>query len=137
MKSVFADTSYWIAILNPKDDLHSRAKQANEKLDSRHIHTTDSVLIELLNYFCERGSRFRMLAAASFRKINSDADVTVVPQTREILNQAVILYTNRSDKQYSLTDCISMETMRKLKLLSILTSDAHFAHEGFHPLLRV
>jgi hypothetical protein len=28
MKRIFADTSYWIALLNPRDELHARAVAA-------------------------------------------------------------------------------------------------------------
>ncbi len=30
MKKVFADTGYWIALLNPYDDLHNQAKNQSE-----------------------------------------------------------------------------------------------------------
>jgi predicted nucleic acid-binding protein len=37
----------------------------------------------------------------------------------------------RPDKGYSLTDCISMQTMRKEGLTEVLTKDRHFEQEGF------
>jgi len=40
------------------------------------------------------------------------------------------------DKGYSLTDCISMETMRHEGITDVLTNDAHFEQEGFRALLR-
>ena len=46
------------------------------------------------------------------------------------------LYRNRPDKGYSLTDCISMETMRREALAEILTNDRHFEQEGFSRLLK-
>jgi predicted nucleic acid-binding protein len=41
------------------------------------------------------------------------------------------LYKARADKGYSLTDCISMNTMRERNLTEVLTHDQHFAQEGF------
>lgn len=41
------------------------------------------------------------------------------------------LYEQRVDKGYSLTDCVSMNTMRKLGIREVLTHDRHFAQEGF------
>ncbi len=32
MKRVFADTSYWIALFNPRDELHGRAVAAARKV---------------------------------------------------------------------------------------------------------
>jgi uncharacterized protein len=36
----------------------------------------------------------------------------------------------RPDKEYSLTDCISMVTMRQEGITEILTHDNHFTQEG-------
>ena len=44
-------------------------------------------------------------------------------------------HKSRPDKAYSLTDCISMETMRHEGISEILTHDAHFTQEGFTILL--
>jgi hypothetical protein len=41
------------------------------------------------------------------------------------------LYQSRLDKGYSLTDCISMQTMRREGLTEVLTNDRHFEQEGF------
>jgi predicted nucleic acid-binding protein len=45
------------------------------------------------------------------------------------------LYETRPDKGYSLTDCISMNTMRQERISDILTHDSHFTQEGFITLL--
>jgi predicted nucleic acid-binding protein len=41
-----------------------------------------------------------------------------------------------SDKGYSLTDCISMQTMRADGITDALTNDVHFEEEGFRALFR-
>jgi predicted nucleic acid-binding protein len=46
------------------------------------------------------------------------------------------LYVARPDKGYSLTDCISMQTMRRDGLTDVLTNDRHFEQEGFRALFR-
>ena len=45
------------------------------------------------------------------------------------------LYETRPDKGYSLTDCISMTTMRQESITEVLTHDDHFTREGFGKLL--
>jgi predicted nucleic acid-binding protein len=45
-------------------------------------------------------------------------------------------YRARPDKGYSLTDCISMQTMRREGLTDVLTNDRHFEQEGFRALFR-
>jgi predicted nucleic acid-binding protein len=49
MKSVFADTSYWIALTNVQDAMHETAKALSLALKPRPILTTESVLIEYSN----------------------------------------------------------------------------------------
>jgi uncharacterized protein len=59
---------------------------------------------------------------------------TVIPQTRTGFLDALALYQARPDKAYSLTDCISMQAMRREGLTDVLTNDRHFTQEGFHIL---
>ena len=44
------------------------------------------------------------------------------------------MYKARPDKGYSLTDCISMNTMRAEGMAEVLTNDVHFRQEGFRAL---
>jgi predicted nucleic acid-binding protein len=61
--------------------------------------------------------------------------VRVIEQSRRSFLLGLDLYEARPDKQYSLTDCISMATMRQEGITEVLTHDAHFTQEGFHILL--
>jgi uncharacterized protein len=70
------------------------------------------------------------------RAIMENPNVKVLPQTRDSFLSGVKLYEERSDKQYSLTDCISMNAMRAESLSEILTIDNHFEQEGFTVLMR-
>ncbi|MGH9196861.1 MAG: type II toxin-antitoxin system VapC family toxin, partial [Acidimicrobiia bacterium] len=47
MKIVFADTGYWVAVLNPKDDWNTRANEVSRSLGKVRIVTTEMVLAEL------------------------------------------------------------------------------------------
>jgi predicted nucleic acid-binding protein len=57
--------------------------------------------------------------------------VQVVPQNRERFIAALDLYEQRPDKEYSLTDCISMQVMKAMGITEVLTHDRHFVQEGF------
>jgi predicted nucleic acid-binding protein len=63
--------------------------------------------------------------------------VRIVPQTAASFEAGFTLYRARTDKGYSLTDCISMCTMRNGGIADVLTNDTHFEQEGFRALLRV
>ncbi len=135
MSKVFADTHYWIAVLNPKDQWHFQAVEMRKLLDDVQIVTTETVLIEVLNYFCENGSEIRLSVAESVRAILEDDEILYLSQQPETLLNGIEFYEMRADKDYSLTDCISMLTMRSLNLREILTHDKHFDQEGFTVLL--
>lgn len=61
--------------------------------------------------------------------------IALLKQTREGFLAGPRLYQARPDKGYSLTDCISMEAMRREGLSAVLTNDEHFTQEGFTCLL--
>lgn len=131
MKEVFGDTFYWIALTLPCDAGYKGAEQI-----TNDIVTTDEVLTEYLNFFSGSPELLRRRAAANTDAILNDPSVRVIPQSRNSFLSGLELYRNRSDKGYSLTDCISMETMRGQGLTDALTNDRHFEQEGFHAVLR-
>ena len=97
--------------------------------------TTEEVLTEVLAFFAERGRHLRELAAASVEKILAEPGIIVLAQSHESFLDGFAFYKSRPDKGYSLTDSISMITMRREGITEILTHDGHFAQEGFRTLL--
>ena len=133
MKSVFADTFYFIALLNPDDEAHAVADQfAVDKTLS--LVTTAWILTELADGLASTNGR------AIFRRLlddlENDVRVELVPPDRELWRRGVQLYDRRADKQWSLTDCISFVVMTDRKLTEALTGDHHFEQAGFVALLR-
>jgi predicted nucleic acid-binding protein len=62
MKTVFLDTAFLVALINPNDQLSPQALAALEELDGTESMTTDAVLTEVLNFYAERGqSRLELL----------------------------------------------------------------------------
>ena len=132
---VFADTLYWVAVLNPKDQWHRQAIETRGMLGDIKIVTTETVLIEVLNYFSEHGTLTRKLAVEAARTIMIDEEVEYISHSPETFLDALDFYERRLDKGYSLTDCVSMLAMKNLDVREILTHDDHFVQEGFQILL--
>lgn len=135
MKTVFADTVYWIAISSPKDQWRKAAQNAQERVGRVWIVTTDEVLSELLTLFSGPGEALRKQAAMTVRKILANPNVKVVPQSRNSFLEGLSLYEKRQDKGYSLTDCISMNVMKTRSITQVLTNDHHFEQESFVVLM--
>jgi len=136
MTHVFADMCYWIALLNPRDELHSLAQEVSVTFNGAAILTSEAVLTELLNSFAEQGPHFRFVASTAVTLLKMDAKVIVVPQSHESFNRAFDLYRDRTDKGWSLTDCSSFLIMRQYGIDGALTYDKHFEQAGFSALLR-
>jgi uncharacterized protein len=134
MRHLFADAFYWIALLHAGDQWHQRVIAFTETLGDHHLYTTDAVLDEYLATYSARESYLRQRAAASVRRLLASPEVTVIHQTRELFLEGLTLYEARPDKEYSLTDCISMQVLRREGLTEVLTNDHHFTQEGFHIL---
>jgi uncharacterized protein len=134
MRRIFADTLYWVAITHRKDQWHQAAVAVSRRLAGAHLVTTDEVLTEVLTAFCKAGPLLRQRAAL-VRDLHETPTVTAYPQSRLTFLSGLSLYETRSDKDYSLTDCISMQLMRAEGITEILTHDGHFTQEGFTILL--
>ncbi len=135
MREVFADTLYWVALIHRKDQWHQAALSASRTLANCQLVTTDEVFIEVLTAFCEAGPFLRQRAATLVRNLHKKSTVTVLPQSRDTFLSGLNLYESRLDKGYSLTDCISIETMKQRRITEILTHDVHFTQEGFIKLI--
>ena len=135
MRAVFADTGYWQAMLNPRDDLHEIAIRVTRSIHPVHIVTSEMVLVELLNQF-SRGSVLRETASKMVAAIVRNPNVTVEPQTRDLFRRALEQFAKRLDKDWSVTDCASFLIMEDRGLQEALAHDRHFEQAGFKALLR-
>ena len=100
------------------------------------IVTKDEVLTEYLTFFCAAPEFIRREVALAVKDILEDPTVKVIPQSRDSFLAGHKLYSDRPDKGYSLTDCVSMQTMRQESITEVLTNDRHFEQEGFRALFR-
>ena len=132
MSAVFADTFFYLALLNSGDPLHQRAVE--ESKVNRGIVTTEFVLLELGNACARAEDHADFLALVE--GMRGSRRVEVVPLESRLLNEGLELMAQRSDKDWSLTDCISFVVMEARGLRRALTGDHHFEQAGFQALLK-
>ena len=135
MKTLFADAFYWVALLNPQDQWHQTAREAAEEYASARLVTTEAVLVEVLNFFSAFRTEMREAAAETVQDILDDDRIAVIPSSHRTFMDGLEFYEARSDKNYSMVDCMSMRVMRDQDLRDVLTHDQHFEQEGFTALL--
>ena len=92
MKTVFADTGYWIALINSKDELHQKARNLTQKLTHIKIITSEMVLSELLNAFSKQGTFLRQAAVQLINQSYKKTQIVIIPQTPQLFRQALNLY---------------------------------------------
>jgi len=133
MMRVFADSFYFFAMLNPKDEAHQKALRfAMEHAEP--VVTTAWVLTELADGLASTGRRvaFSQVVAG----LRAEPENEIVPAHQELMERGIALYDARADKRWSLTDCISFVVMQDRQITEALTGDRHFEQAGFVALLK-
>jgi predicted nucleic acid-binding protein len=134
MRTIFADSFYFFALLNSRDPAHAKAVAFTGAYSGR-IVTTGWVLTELADGWA-RPARWRSVFIQLQADIRANPDITILPCTDQLLDEGIHLYGQRPDKEWSLTDCISFVVMQQEGLTEALTGDHHFEQAGFVALLK-
>lgn len=132
MRPVFADTFYFLALLNERDEQHGDAV-AWRSGSRAPVITTTWVLVEVLDAISTTNAR--ATTAWFVSRLFTERSVEVVDDA-DLFSEGLRLYTQREDKGWSVTDCISFVVMKRRRLTHALTADRHFTQAGFKALLR-
>ena len=133
MTAVFADPSFYVALVSPRDALHTQARHVAGNWTGPVV-TTEYVLLETANFLArvsDRGVFVQLLLA-----LQTDPQTTIVPGSHDRFLAGCARYRDRPDKDWSLTDCLSFLTMEELGLSDAFTADHHFEQAGFIALLK-
>lgn len=133
MRTVFADSFYFFALVNARDPAHAKAGAFLKSYDGRMV-TTGWVLTELGDGLAHPANRASFLQTVDALKV--EPNVTIVPYSDELSAAGIELYRERSDKDWTLTDCVSFVVMARESIGEALTGDRHFEQAGFIALLK-
>lgn len=134
-RAVFIDTNGWLALLNSSDSLHSiaSARWADLVKEGRSFYLTDWIVAETGNGLARTRARDRF--ADAFDLLRGSSRTTLVPVSDGLLERALELYKERSDKTWGLVDCATFLVMTEQGILEAFTNDRHFEQAGFKCLL--
>ena len=134
-RSLFVDTSAWIALSVPGDERHARAKplwRAAARARRRPV-TTNIVVAETHAYLLSRRGRREadgfldfMLEETGIDLVWADAELTIAARDRWL--------RKLHDKAISLADAISFETMDRWRIAEAFAFDHDFVRAGFRLL---
>jgi predicted nucleic acid-binding protein len=133
MNQLFADTSFFVAFLNPRDDSHDLARKNMADFDGALV-TTVWVIAELRNYLSKRKNR--KLFVPFVRDLQDDSRVTISGLETSYFERGLARFAYRPDKEWSFTDCVSFVVMEEGGIADALTTDHHFEQAGFKALMR-
>jgi uncharacterized protein len=136
MTIAFVDTAALVALGNKDDDWHAQAITISRQLTRAGCRfvTTDAVLLEVCNTFSR--AAYKSLAMRLIETARQSPRWNCLPLDRPLLDKGLALFRSRSDKNWSLTDSISIVVASELGITHVFTTDHHFTQAGFSILLR-
>lgn len=134
-RTCFVDSVCWIALLNRADRLHAQANTVYQQclVAGDQLMTTTAVLNETANALS--APRFRPAMIALHQRLQRSQQVDIVFIDPALWNSGWQFFAARPDKEWSLTDCLSMIVCQTQAVTDILTTDHHFKQAGFTNLL--
>ena len=133
MAALFADTFYFIALLDSSDTRHPQAVAWSRQPGASFV-TTEYVLVELGDAFHAPGQREEFVVFQDAVRV--DSKFRVWPASPALYGAGLNLFRRRRDKYWQLTDCISFAIMKEHHIREALTGDQHFEQAGFVALLK-
>jgi predicted nucleic acid-binding protein len=131
---LFIDTGYLLALELANDQNHQVAQQHWQSLLDMlpPLITTSYVLDETVTFFNSRGYHAKAVEVGNNLLYSPSVQLIYVDES--LFQAGWQLLQRHQDKRYSLTDCISFVTMRKLGIDTALAFDRQFVQAGFHLL---
>ena len=132
-REIFLDTSFVVAIINNDDQFHKAALDLEKDLKTYvAVWITEAILIEIGNTF----SKSNKGPVSDFIQYCYKSPRIHVVNTDEGLLREALLIFKYTDKDWSLTDCISFVVMKREGIDIAYSSDHHFEQAGFHYILK-
>jgi predicted nucleic acid-binding protein len=132
VKSVFADSFYFFALLNSRDNAHRRALEFSQAFGGLIVSTA---WIFTGSWDGLSAPRDRAAFVRLLDRFSADPLCRLIFPTTELFQAGTELFRSRQDKSWSLTDCISFIVMQREGLTDALTADQHFVQAGFNAVL--
>jgi predicted nucleic acid-binding protein len=126
---IFVDTSFFVALLDPRDKNHARAVDAIEQFKGRRpsdqLLTTNNVVPETITVARYEAGHHLAVRAGECSTPRSSPEFT----PRRLRRRRAFEYLKKyADKEYSAVDCPSFVVMEQLGIHDVLAFDSDFGH---------
>lgn len=100
MSRVFVDTSYYVALVSPRDSLNPSAKKLGGEFRGTQV-TSEYVLVEVANFLSRAAER--KVFVDLLHELAADTDTLILDASHERFRRGFDRFAERSDKEWSLT----------------------------------
>lgn len=122
------DTSFWVALLLPRDAHHDEARAIWEA-DPGPLLCTNHVVGETWTFLRRRAGHGQ--AVAFLEALTASPRVATVDAEAPAEVEALRWLRRHDERDYSFVDAVSFEVMRRRRLSEALAFDGDFAAAGF------
>lgn len=125
-----------MTLINEADTDHTKAKTIRDRLlnSKKRFLITDYIILEIANSLCKR--RWRTRSVKLLNSIREIESIEVVEIDKKISEKAWDMYSARTDKEWSLTDCASFVVMKQYGIQEAFTNDHYFEQAEFAVLMK-
>lgn len=134
VRKLFLDTSFLCAWLNEDDDFHNSTLGLIESLRGKQVYffLTDYIIDETLTLILVRANKRKAIEVAN--KITEfcirDPHMKLVYIQKSLFIEAIKIFCEFKDKNWSFTDCTSYIVMKTLQISEGASFDRHFKEFG-------
>ncbi|MBV6494860.1 MAG: 23S rRNA-specific endonuclease VapC20 [Turneriella sp.] len=128
--NLFIDTGGFYLLMVEKAPQHDKATTALFNQTKRgRIVTSDYVISETATLLVARG--YKLQQKKFLNMVRTSEALAIERIGAELFDKTIEFALKHFDQEYSFTDCTSFLLMRKLKIRRVMTTDRHFAEQGF------
>lgn len=126
---IYVDTSFWVALLNSRDNRHADAVALLDRHADASLVTSTLVRGETWTFLNRRHGHGT--ATAFLDRVGRSPRIDVVALPLEVDGRALEWLKHRAERAYSYVDATSFVLMTSMRIRSALAFDGDFSAAGF------
>jgi predicted nucleic acid-binding protein len=126
---IFVDTSFWVALLNPRNTGHGEAQLLLERFADQALVTSNHIRGETWTFLRRRAGHRAAVAFLDAVERSPRLRVANIPPVLE--DEALRWLRQHDEREFSFVDATSFALMRSLRIREALAFDDDFAAAGF------
>lgn len=122
-KKIFVDSNYFVALFNPKDSQHKKAREIAQLVEEEKLSLIISnfAFLEIVTVVSQR--RNRVVAVDLGEYLIHDPMIDIIHIDEDLQKESWEIFKEAKNKNISFVDCSIIASMRTGKISNLLTFD--------------